>query len=248
MGNEESLLELEGLAFTHPEPHQHMSEDLSSYSSLLPAAFSLLIFLFFFFKYLNNTKRKNRGEEGRKDVSFVNWREVTCQLSVRNHCSEPLKPSSCTWKPHWGDSCWRPWAVGHRAASKQDKSSIFPSLCRGHFPFVCGFSGPDTAFSGKMDFFLSIFFSPLSSQCAALGGILSWVNSGIICLIHILSLLSEGYSLQGKLQQHKLRIPYGHIWIADNSPVQGSSQLQQSLHSFSHQHETVAKLMKVRKS
>lgn len=48
MGNEESLLKLGGLTFAHPEPQQHVSEDFSSYRSLLAAAFSLPIFFFYF--------------------------------------------------------------------------------------------------------------------------------------------------------------------------------------------------------
>lgn len=52
MGNEESLLKLGGLAFAHPEPQLHVSEDFSSYSSFLPDAFSLPIFLLSFFFFL----------------------------------------------------------------------------------------------------------------------------------------------------------------------------------------------------
>lgn len=78
MGNEESLLKLGGLTFAHPEPPQHVSEDFSSYRSLLAAAFSLPIFplsiFFFFFKFLNNTKKKEKREGGREE------RCLLCQL------------------------------------------------------------------------------------------------------------------------------------------------------------------------
>lgn len=45
MGNEESPLKLGRLASAHLEPQPHVSEDFSSYSCFIPAAFSLF-FLF----------------------------------------------------------------------------------------------------------------------------------------------------------------------------------------------------------